>query len=698
MRSIFLSIVLSVLSAITLNVSAQKIYQSDNVLDNPSIKIHDTIASPGELLLQIDALNFTVDNGSVAAITLRIEIDTALIEFQGIQNTTLAGSWLSNYNYILNEITILYTAPFGVGNDLNGKLLDLNLIYYGGFKGELNFNANCEISNNNLQTISGVVYENGSINPTNPVGKTNQDSVSVVSEQLFQMPIIAQGSGFNAITEVYYRINYDTLALEYLGNTNSLIEGATVEKNLDVLNIEWNDDANPKDLTMEDTLLFLDFQYIGEENTMSSFLTGSYVKNNGVIVSSEFQDGNVRVLYSVDLLNQPDTAGTSNGDGPYFIEDVVTLSAVAETGFSFENWSQSGNTVSTENHYSFVKQIGNETFSAHFTANSYDLTLLSSPEDGGETTGAGTYIYGESPSVKAIASEGHEFLNWMLNDEIVSEDAEYIFFMPPTDIELTANFGLLNYTITASPNNPNFGSISGGGVYDYGSTASLTATAATGYVFVNWSEGADAVSFDPIYIFIVENNRNLIANFISPAICSSPVGLFADNLDETEALLNWLPSGDELEWDLIWGEMGFETNTAGNLLEGLTETSYQLENLDPGISYDFYVRGVCYDDLNSSWAGPHTFSTWFVGIEDKNSKNEFVVFPNPATHQLIISSETAIKLNPKYSVVNLNGIKILNGEMNNHKTQIDISNLIPGIYFIIIFNEEIVDHHKFIKQ
>lgn len=45
------------------------------------------------------------------------------------------------------------------------------------------------------------------------------------------------------------------------------------------------------------------------------------------------------------------------------------------------------------------------------------------------------------------------------------------------------------YTITAASNNPTMGTVTGGGVYNAGSTATLTAVANSGYHFVSWQDG-----------------------------------------------------------------------------------------------------------------------------------------------------------------------------------------------------------------
>lgn len=53
----------------------------------------------------------------------------------------------------------------------------------------------------------------------------------------------------------------------------------------------------------------------------------------------------------------------------------------------------------------------------------------------------------------------------------------------------------------------------GNGVYDENSSATITATAYNCYIFKNWTENGVIVSTNPSYTFIVNKNRNLIANF-----------------------------------------------------------------------------------------------------------------------------------------------------------------------------------------
>ena len=70
-----------------------------------------------------------------------------------------------------------------------------------------------------------------------------------------------------------------------------------------------------------------------------------------------------------------------------------------------------------------------------------------------------------------------------------------------------------SYTITASANPAESGSVAGGGTYTEGTICTLTATANEGYSFVNWTENNEVVSTNANYSFTVSENRNLVANF-----------------------------------------------------------------------------------------------------------------------------------------------------------------------------------------
>ena len=95
------------------------------------------------------------------------------------------------------------------------------------------------------------------------------------------------------------------------------------------------------------------------------------------------------------------------------------------------------------------------------------------------------------------------------------------------------------WTIEATPNPTEGGTITGAGDYEQNAVCTLTAIANEGYVFANWTENGEAVSTDATYTFTIEASRTLVANF---------------NLDHTYVDLG-LPSG------LLWATCNVGADT-----------------------------------------------------------------------------------------------------------------------------------------
>ena len=76
-----------------------------------------------------------------------------------------------------------------------------------------------------------------------------------------------------------------------------------------------------------------------------------------------------------------------------------------------------------------------------------------------------------------------------------------------------AVFALNQYTVTVSANPPAGGTVSGGGTFSYGDAVTVTASANTGYSFVNWTAGGLPASISPSYSFTATGSRALVAVF-----------------------------------------------------------------------------------------------------------------------------------------------------------------------------------------
>ncbi|MBO7502188.1 MAG: hypothetical protein J6T32_03105, partial [Paludibacteraceae bacterium] len=101
-----------------------------------------------------------------------------------------------------------------------------------------------------------------------------------------------------------------------------------------------------------------------------------------------------------------------------------------------------------------------------------------------------TTATGQSHVLYASPFTGYHFVNWTNNiNTTTSTSTNLTVRVTTTSALYTANFAINTYTITASPNNTNYGTVTGGGTYNYGASATLKATPKTGYHFVQWNDG-----------------------------------------------------------------------------------------------------------------------------------------------------------------------------------------------------------------
>jgi hypothetical protein len=70
------------------------------------------------------------------------------------------------------------------------------------------------------------------------------------------------------------------------------------------------------------------------------------------------------------------------------------------------------------------------------------LSLESFPEEGGTVSGGGTFTEGEHVMVSAQSTGDYIFIHWLRNEAIVSNQSEFTYTMPASDVALTAIFEL----------------------------------------------------------------------------------------------------------------------------------------------------------------------------------------------------------------------------------------------------------------
>ncbi len=159
---------------------------------------------------------------------------------------------------------------------------------------------------------------------------------------------------------------------------------------------------------------------------------------NGTQVSSQaeytFTVAGDRVLvahfssqaYIITAIADPEEGGVVTGSNGYNFDDVCTLTATANPGYTFVNWTKDGEEVTTEPEYS-LEVTESATYVAHFSINTYTISAMAEPEEGGTVTGAGDYVYGTTCTLVATANENYDFMGWTKGEDLVSTEASFTF-------------------------------------------------------------------------------------------------------------------------------------------------------------------------------------------------------------------------------------------------------------------------------
>ena len=229
--------------------------------------------------------------------------------------------------------------------------------------------------------------------------------------------------------------------------------------------------------------------------------------------------------FAVVLSSNPIVGGTNTGSGAYATGTAVTVTATPNPGYTFINWTDNGNVVSSSSSYQFTI-TANRTLVANYRivpATQFAVVLSSNPVIGGSTSGSGSFNGGTSVTITAAANTGYSFVNWTDNGVIVSTSATYIFVLS-ANRNLVANFAINTYTLTVNAQNGSVLKVPLSTTYNYGSVVTLTPTANTGYTFTSWTGDASGNAV-PLTV-LMTSNKVITANFTAnAAVGPAPINL-----------------------------------------------------------------------------------------------------------------------------------------------------------------------------
>lgn len=156
--------------------------------------------------------------------------------------------------------------------------------------------------------------------------------------------------------------------------------------------------------------------------------------------------------FSVHTSSSSAAEGTTSGDGFFTNSASVTVSATANPGYAFVNWTENNTIVSTAASYTFSIST-NRSLVAHF-ASALTVSAGVTPVNSGTVTGDGSFIYGSTVTLSARPSgPGYVFVNWTENGDPVSTSADYTFTIGANRL-LMANFATANSSLVVAYSQP----------------------------------------------------------------------------------------------------------------------------------------------------------------------------------------------------------------------------------------------------
>ncbi len=212
-------------------------------------------------------------------------------------------------------------------------------------------------------------------------------------------------------------------------------------------------------------------------------------------------------------------------DGKFVEGTTVTLSAQAAEDSEFIGWNGGTDTTALS-----VVMDGKKDVTAEFRLKQYTLSLGTSGE-GMIDKVTKKYDHGSEVTVTATPNDNNQFIGWYegtlsagstvptYGSEPVTKNEELKVTMLSNKI-YEARFALNQHTITTGKTGVGSGTVTGGGTFDYGSKATLTAEAAEGSRFNGWTitkiiTGEKITQADSTIDVIVDANKKAVAEFVS---------------------------------------------------------------------------------------------------------------------------------------------------------------------------------------
>lgn len=214
----------------------------------------------------------------------------------------------------------------------------------------------------------------------------------------------------------------------------------------------------------------------GEEYVFAGWYNGSILLSRNTEYTYTMPEKDTFVFakwsmqYTVEITND-ETKGTTTGDGIYLTDDEVTLTATPAEDFEFGGWYDNNTLISKDLEYTFTIRENGLSCTARWNQK-FVLEVVSENDIYGTVSGSGIYTAGSAVTITAQAGDSYTFSGWWGEEEnLLSNDAEYIFTMPDNAVFITGVWEYIEGQLDIDATEQGDGyEISGVGIIEQGHT------------------------------------------------------------------------------------------------------------------------------------------------------------------------------------------------------------------------------------
>jgi len=313
--------------------------------------------------------------------------------------------------------------------------------------------------------------------------------------------------------------------------------------------------------------------------------------------------------------------GSTDQDGSHTVNhgDTLVINPTPNTGYNFGGWT--GGASGSANPLT-VTVTADMTITANFAINQYTVTVSSTAGGSTDQDGSHTVNHGDTLVINPTPNAAHHFVGWTGG---ASGSDDPLTVTVTSDLAITANFAINQYTVTVSSTAGGSTDRDGNNTVDHGATLTITASADTNYEFLGWTGDASGAA-NPLVV-TVTSAMSITANF--EQVVSPPVVVTypAKDIGQTSAtVMGYITNdGGEVDYEYrfkLWkegepepepGDEAHETTwKAKQSLNGKSTFTGDLPEdgrlgLEPGSTYNYIAIGR--NSAGSGRGGVRQFTT-----------------------------------------------------------------------------------------